>query len=371
MRGPPERRSASSPMGAKRGAVRRRLPLRGLGRTESDRTGSRGPLRPGPDPSGPARAEPKASPRVDSPGGSPARRLPGPEVGFEALMSGLSALQPARSSHRSPARNARRAWDARRRGRRSGGSSSTARTWRRTSARHGRTRRVAAGSATISTSETMQSVASRSRSGSQRSGRAVAIRTRASWALPMTFSLRSPSSANSTCSRSASSSLQRASRLVVPPGSASGNSARWTLDRGPSGRRPELPQLLGRVRDDRGEQPGQGVVQPGQDELRGAAVGAVGRLGVEPVLEDVEIKARQLHRAELVDPLIDPVELELLVGRADVADHPVELPEGPAVDLVQGRRVDRLRGRTARNPRGSPAGSGTCCGSCDTPRTSP
>ena len=35
---------------------------------------------------------------------------------------------------------------------------------------------VAAGSATISTSETMQSVASSSRSGSQRSGRLVAIR---------------------------------------------------------------------------------------------------------------------------------------------------------------------------------------------------
>ena len=100
--------------------------------------------------------------------------------------------------------------------------------------------------------------------------------------------------------------------------------------------RHELPEFLGRVRDDRREQAGQRVVEPGQDELRGAAVGAVGVLGVEPVLEDVEIEARQLDRAELVDPLIDAVELELLVGRADVADHLVELPQGPAVDLVQG-----------------------------------
>ena len=44
---------------------------------------------------------------------------------------------------------------------------------------------VAAGSATISTSETLQSVASSSRSGNQWSGRLVAIGTFASWALPI------------------------------------------------------------------------------------------------------------------------------------------------------------------------------------------
>ena len=85
------------------------------------------------------------------------------------------------------------------------------------------------------------------------------------------------------------------------------------------------------------------VVQPGQDELRGAAVGAVRGLGVEAVLEHVEVEARELHRAELVDPLVDPVELEPLVGRPDVADHLVELAERPAVDLVQRGRVDRRR----------------------------
>ena len=98
-------------------------------------------------------------------------------------------------------------------------------------------------------------------------------------------------------------------------GSGSGHSARWTLAGLPGRAGEEVPELLGRVRDDRGQQPGQDVVQPGQDELRGAAVGAVGRLGVEAVLEDVEVEARQLDRAELVDPLIDPVELEPLVGR--------------------------------------------------------
>ncbi len=215
------------------------------------------------------------------------------------------------------------------------------------------------------------SPAARGRAAS-RSGRLVVIRTLASWALPICLLFRRPSSATSTCSRSSSSSSQRASRFSSShSGSGSGNSVRWTLG-GLSGvAGPVIPRLLGRVRDDRGQQPGQVVVQPGQHELRGARVGAVGGLGVEPVLEHVEVEARQLDRAELVDPLIDPVELEPLVGRPDVADHAVELAERPAVDLVQGWRGRPRRGRTAGSPRGCPAGSGTCCGSCDRPPTSP
>ena len=160
-------------------------------------------------------------------------------------------------------------------------------------------------------------------------------------------------------------------RLVVPPGVGLGELGQVDA-RPPFGAGgPVVPRLLGGVRDDRGEQPGQGVVQPGQHELRGAAVGAVGRLGIEPVLQHVQVEARQLHRAELVDPLIDPVELEPFVGRPDVADHPVELARAPSGRSRAGSTGRPPRGRTAGSPRGCPAGSGTCCGSCDTPPTSP
>ena len=104
-----------------------------------------------------------------------------------------------------------------------------------------------------------------------------------------------------------------------------------------------IPRLLGGVRNDRGQQPGQVVVQPGQDELGGSTVGAVGGLGIKAVLEHVEVEARKLDRDELVDPLIDPVELEPLVSGCDVADHLVELAQSPEIDLVQRGWIDTRR----------------------------
>ena len=83
------------------------------------------------------------------------------------------------------------------------------------------------------------------------------------------------------------------------------------------------------------------IVQPGEHKLRGPAVGARGGLGVKPVFQDIEVEARKLDGAELVDPLMDPVKLKPFVGGPDVADDLVELPESPAIDRMQpcpGRR---------------------------------
>ena len=101
------------------------------------------------------------------------------------------------------------------------------------------------------------SPAARDRAASARAGWCV-IRTFASWALPIVLLFRRPSSATSTCSRSSSSSSQRASRCSSSHrGSGSGNSARWTLERPVAAGGPVIPRLLGGVRDDRGQQPGQ------------------------------------------------------------------------------------------------------------------
>ena len=118
--------------------------------------------------------------------------------------------------------------------------------------------------------------------------------TDASWALPITLAARSFSSSRRISARNASRSVQVASR----PGSSqaglgSGHSARWTCGRF-ARLRHELPEFLGRMWDDRRQQAHRRVVEPAQDELRGAAVGAIGLLGIEPILEDIEIKARQL-----------------------------------------------------------------------------
>ena len=80
----------------------------------------------------------------------------------------------------------------------------------------------------------------------------------------------------------------------------------------------------------------------GQHELGGPAVGARGRLGVEPVLQDVEVEARELDGAELVNPLVDPVKLKPLVCGPDVTNHLVELAQGPAIDFMQRARVDAV-----------------------------
>src|SRR5437660_864358 len=73
------------------------------------------------------------------------------------------------------------------------------------------------------------------------------------------------------------------------------------------------------------------------DGLRRAPPRVVGQRGVEPVLDDVEIEGRQVHRAEVVHAVEDGVELVLVVGPPDAADQARQAIEDPAIDLVQAR----------------------------------
>ena len=208
---------------------------------------------------------------------------------------------------------------------------------------------VAAGSATISTSETLQSVASRSRSGSQWSGARGRDRHFGLLALPIVLFFLRPSRRDQDLLAELEQLVPAGIAPVVVPARVRLRELRqvnacWLAGR--SG--PVLPQLVGRVRNDRGQQPGQVIVQGGQYKLGGLTVAArrVPRRRADPSRR--RGKSSKLDGAELVDPLIDPVKLEPFVRRPDVADHLVELAQSPAIDFVQRGRVDALPGQTTR-----------------------
>ena len=121
-----------------------------------------------------------------------------------------------------------------------------------------------------------------------------------------------------------------------------------------------LPDLVAGEGEDRGEHLGHGVEDQEQGGLGAAALQAVALLAVEAVLDDVEVEARKLHHAEVVDRVGDGVELIVVVGLRDLLDQLVELGDGPA---VEGQHVRRGRpGCRRRSPRGCRGSSGRCCG---------
>src|SRR5438132_3973655 len=97
------------------------------------------------------------------------------------------------------------------------------------------------------------------------------------------------------------------------------------------------PRLFAGEREDRRQEPRQRAEDVVADGLRRAPPRVVGQRGVEPVLDDVEIEGRQVHRAEVVHAVEDGVELVLVVGPPDAADQARQAIEDPAIDLVQAR----------------------------------
>ena len=76
------------------------------------------------------------------------------------------------------------------------------------------------------------------------------------------------------------------------------------------GVRQKLPDFLGGEDEDRSDQAHERVGDSIDGGLRGAAAAIIGREGVEPILEHVEIKRAQVHDAEIVDRVIDAVKFE-------------------------------------------------------------
>ena len=90
--------------------------------------------------------------------------------------------------------------------------------------------------------------------------------------------------ARSRFARGVRAALPAGIAIIVPRGSAREIPPGERLRACRRGR-PIIPRFIGGVRDDRGQQAGQVIVQPRQDKLGGPAVGARGGLGIEPVLQ--------------------------------------------------------------------------------------
>ncbi len=64
------------------------------------------------------------------------------------------------------------------------------------------------------------------------------------------------------------------------------------------------------------------------------------RVGVQPVLQDVEVEGRERYPAELQQAVVDHVVLVVAVGLQQPRAKLLELAEGPAVDLLEGLLAD-------------------------------
>ena len=91
-----------------------------------------------------------------------------------------------------------------------------------------------------------------------------------------------------------------------------------------------LPDLVAGEGQNGGEHLGHAVQDQVQRGLGAAALQAVALLTVEPILDDVQIEAGELHHAEVVDLVGDHVELIVFVGLGHPLDELVELADRPA-----------------------------------------
>ena len=140
------------------------------------------------------------------------------------------------------------------------------------------------------------------------------------------------------------------------------------MDRGLARSRQVPPHLVGGDRQDRREQPRQAVGHQVHRGLRRAARRRAGGERIEPILRHVGVERRQVDGRQLVDALEDRREVVARRRRRGSSPRGVARSARARSDrppacrrAAPGRAPDRSR-------RGSPAGSGRCCGSSGTPR---
>ena len=104
------------------------------------------------------------------------------------------------------------------------------------------------------------------------------------------------------------------------------------------------PDLVAGEGEDRREHLCHAVEDEEQRRLCAAALEAVALLAVEAVLDDVEVEARELHDAEVVDRVRDHMEFIVVIRLGHAADEVVELRDGPAVERKHILRRDEMLG---------------------------
>ena len=170
------------------------------------------------------------------------------------------------------------------------------------------------------TCETMNSIGRSSRSRSSAAAAASARQRDVARPseVPIVLSWRAVSERALTVSRISSSAPSAARAASIDGGARrrAGTSAMWTEGSRAAPAGQVTPQLVGRDRQDRREQPRQAVRDDVHRRLRRAPLARVGAERVQAVLRDVGVERAQVHRHELVSRLEDRREVVVLVARS-------------------------------------------------------
>ena len=182
----------------------------------------------------------------------------------------------------------------------------------------------------------------------------------------MVFAARTGSSAFSTSSRTCSKRSQflaRASSSARSSSAAAGNVAMWTLAGSAAARGKILPHFLRGEHGDRRDQPQQRAGDAVHGGLRGTPPAIFRRERVQAVLEHIEVKRAEVHRAEIVQRVIDAMKFEFVVPIAALARERSQCAGASMRPFPTDLRRPRNRARD-RNRKDCRARSGTCCGFC-------
>src|SRR6516164_7658248 len=113
---------------------------------------------------------------------------------------------------------------------------------------------------------------------------------------------------------------------------------------------PDEPSFLCGKAGDRSQPADQTVEAAIEYRARRAPPDIVGRVAIEPVLADVEIKRGQVHRAEIVERREHAVEIERLdcianqlIKLCETVQHSVRVPVSPRHRLSRPSRSRRAR----------------------------
>src|SRR5947209_7041329 len=66
--------------------------------------------------------------------------------------------------------------------------------------------------------------------------------------------------------------------------------------------------------------------------LRRPSTSRVRGIAIHPVFGDVDVEAAQVHRAKLIQGVIDLVKLERFISRTTIANHLIESLQNPSIN---------------------------------------
>ena len=117
------------------------------------------------------------------------------------------------------------------------------------------------------------------------------------------------------------------------------------MDGGLARSRQEPPDLIGRDRENRRQQPRDAIGDHVDRRLGGPPLDGIGAERVEPILRHVEIERAEIDRHELVHGVEDRLKVVRRVGLLHRLGQPRVDGEHVAVDFEQTRLIDRIEGR--------------------------